>query len=71
MVRLPHCFALQPAFENWIKRKPADVALRRIPAILRDAWAPHVRIFYTLEALGEIDRLHQQVYHGYHVEEFT
>ena len=65
----PHCFALQPAFENWIKRKPADVALRRIPAILRDAWAPHVRIFYTLEALGEIDRLHQQVYHGYHVEE--
>jgi thiol:disulfide interchange protein DsbA len=65
----PHCFNLQPAFEEWIKRKPADVALRRIPAILRDTWAPHVRIFYTLEALGELDRLHQQVYHGYHVEE--
>lgn len=65
----PHCFNLQPALEGWIKRKPADVTLRRIPAILRDAWAPHVRIFYTLEALGELERLHQQVYHGYHVEE--
>lgn len=65
----PHCFNLQPALEGWIKRKPADVTLRRIPAILREAWAPHVRIFYTLEALGELERLHQQVYHGYHVEE--
>lgn len=65
----PHCFSLQPALESWIKRMPADVALRRIPAILRDTWAPHVRIFYTLEALEELERLHQEVYHGYHVEE--
>jgi thiol:disulfide interchange protein DsbA len=43
--------------------------LRRIPAVLRDNWAPHARIFYTLEALGELERLHQVVYHGYHVQE--
>jgi thiol:disulfide interchange protein DsbA len=65
----PHCYNLQPALEDWISRKPADVALRRIPVILRDNWAPHARIFYTLEALGELERLHQQVYHGYHVQE--
>ena len=64
----PYCYRLQPSLEEWAKRKPADVALRRIPAILRDTWAPHARIFYTLEALGEVERLHQQVYHGYHVE---
>lgn len=64
----PHCNNLQPALEEWIKRKPADVALRRIPAILRDAWAPHVRIYYTLERLGELERLHQRVYFSYHVE---
>ena len=45
------------------------MTLRRIPAILRDNWAPHVRVYYTLEALGELERLHQQAYHGYHVEE--
>lgn len=64
----PYCNALQPALEGWIKRKPADVALRRIPAILNDAWAPHARIYYTLEQLNEVERLHQAVYYSYHVE---
>ena len=65
----PYCDELQPALEDWIKRKPADVALRRIPAVLRESWAPHARIYYTLERLGEVERLHLRVYHGYHVEE--
>jgi len=65
----PHCYAFQPALEEWIKRMPPDVTLRRIPAILRDNWAPHARIYYALESLGELERLHQQVYHGYHVQE--
>lgn len=65
----PHCYTFQPALEAWIERKPPDVALRRVPAILRDSWAPHARIYYTLEALGEVERLHQAVYHGYHVQE--
>ena len=65
----PYCNALQPALAAWDQRKPADVVLRRIPVILRDTWAPHARIFYTLEALGEIERLHPRVYYGYHVEE--
>ena len=50
----PHCNELQPALEGWVKRKPADVVLRRVPAILRDSWAPHARIYYTLEQLGEV-----------------
>lgn len=65
----PHCNNLQPALERWVGNKPADVLVRRIPAILRDSWAPHARIYYTLEVLGEVERLHQRVYHGYHVEE--
>jgi thiol:disulfide interchange protein DsbA len=64
----PYCNALQPALEAWLKRKPADVVLRRIPAILNDSWKPHARIYYTLERLNEAARLHLHVYHGYHVE---
>ena len=64
----PYCNALQPALEGWSRRKPADVALRRVPAILRESWAPHARIFYTLEQLGEVERLHLKVYEGYHVD---
>jgi protein dithiol oxidoreductase (disulfide-forming) len=65
----PHCNNLQPALERWAERKPADVALRRVPAVLRDSWAQHARIYYTLELLGEVERLHQKVYFSYHVEE--
>jgi protein dithiol oxidoreductase (disulfide-forming) len=67
----PHCYNLQPALERWISRKPADVTVRHIPAVLRDSWAPHARIYYTLEALGEVERLHQRVYHDYHVEKLA
>jgi thiol:disulfide interchange protein DsbA len=67
----PYCNELQPVLEDWIKRKPDDVAVRRIPAILRDSWAPHARIYYTLELLGEAERLHPRVYHSYHVEELS
>ena len=62
----PHCNNLQPALDAWLKRKPADVELRRIPAAFRDSWLPHARIYYTLEALGETARLHQSVYTALH-----
>lgn len=65
----PYCNELQPALDEWTKRKPADVTVRRIPVILRDTWLPHARIYYTLELLGEAERLHAQVYRSYHVEE--
>ena len=67
----PACNAFQPALEAWIKRKPDDVVVRRIPAVFRDSWVPHVRIYYTLERLGELERLHQRVYFSYHVEELA
>ena len=64
----PYCNDLQPALDEWILRKPADVEVRRIPVVLRDTWAPHARIYYTLELLGEAERLHAQVYRSYHVD---
>jgi protein dithiol oxidoreductase (disulfide-forming) len=64
----PHCNNLQPPLEGWLKRKPADVELRRVPAVFRESWIPHARVYYTLEALGEVGRLHQAVYRAIHVE---
>jgi thiol:disulfide interchange protein DsbA len=64
----PYCHQLQPALESWLQRKPADVELRRIPAIFRESWIPHARLFYTLETLGELGRLHQTVYRTHHIE---
>jgi thiol:disulfide interchange protein DsbA len=51
---------------EWEKRKPADVTVRRIPAVLREAWAPDAHLFYTLEVLGEAERLHTRVFDAVH-----
>lgn len=65
----PYCFRLEPYFQAWLRRQSADVAVRRIPAVFRDSWIPHARLYYTLETLGAVDRLHPQVYESYHVEQ--
>jgi thiol:disulfide interchange protein DsbA len=64
----PYCFELQPLLEAWLRHRPADTTFRRIPAVMRETWAPHVRIFYALAELGEVERLHQKVYEAYHVD---
>ena len=64
----PFCAMLQSPLDVWLNRKPADVELRRIPAIFRESWVPHARLFYALEALGELERLHQRVYQAIHLE---
>lgn len=63
----PYCYQLEPHFAAWLGRQPADVVARRVPAAFRESWVPHARLYYTLEALGALDRLHQQVYESYHV----
>ncbi len=62
----PFCYDLQPALAAWLQRKPADVVLRRIPAVFRPTWVPGARLYYTLEALGAAERLHRAVYDAYH-----
>lgn len=65
----PYCHELQSSLAEWLKRKSADVTLRRVPALLGDDRVPHARIYYALEMLGELDRLHQQVYRSYHLQQ--
>ena len=64
----PYCFELQPLLEAWLRKKPADTAFRRVPAVRSEKWEPYVRIFYALAELGELERLHQTVYEAYHVD---
>ncbi|MGE5525164.1 MAG: thiol:disulfide interchange protein DsbA/DsbL [Rhodospirillaceae bacterium] len=65
----PYCFQFHPHFQAWVHRQPADVTVRRVPAVFRQSWIPHARMYYTLERLGALDRLHDEVYKSYHVDE--
>ena len=48
----PHCYALEPLLEAWIKKLPADVEFRRVPAMFNERWAIAARVYYALEAMG-------------------
>jgi thiol:disulfide interchange protein DsbA len=64
----PYCHELQAPLDDWLRRKPADVVLRRVPALLGEDRVPHARIYFALEMLGELERLHPQVYRSYHLQ---
>jgi len=64
----PHCNAFEPALEAWIKRAPGDVHVRRVPVGFRDDFVPQQRLFYTLEAMGLVDKLHGKVFAAIHAE---
>ncbi len=64
--RCPHCYALEPDLDAWLKRLSRDVQFRRVPGILSEDWAVDARIFYTLEALGEVGRLHRPLFDAIH-----
>ena len=64
----PHCQSLQPSLGAWLKRKPADVEFKRIPAVFSDAWLPFARLYYTLEAMNLVDKLHHDVFTAVHAQ---
>jgi thiol:disulfide interchange protein DsbA len=63
----PFCAQYHPVLEGWKKSLPADVQYRRVPISWDDRNLPHVRIYYTLEALGKTDAVHDKVYQAIQV----
>jgi protein dithiol oxidoreductase (disulfide-forming) len=64
-----YCNELLPRLERWRKNKPADVVYRHVPVVRHDSWVPLAKTYFTLEAMGEVERLHTAVFHSYHVED--
>jgi thiol:disulfide interchange protein DsbA len=62
----PHCNNLQPSLQAWLKRKPADVELKHIPAVFQDSWIPLTKAYYTIETMGLTDKLHQEMFAALH-----
>lgn len=62
----PHCFNFEPVLSAWAKKLPKDVQFRRIPTIFNDEWEQSARAYYTLEAIGEGERLHKPLFDAVH-----
>ncbi len=61
-----HCRDLEPHLQTWKKTLPPDVQFRRVPVAFQQAWVGLSKITFTLEALGELDRLAPDVFDAVH-----
>lgn len=62
----PHCNSLEPALEAWARRLPADVTFRRVPVGFTAVHEAHQRLYYTLEAMGQLEAMHRRVFAAIH-----
>ncbi|MGB9429111.1 MAG: thiol:disulfide interchange protein DsbA/DsbL [Gammaproteobacteria bacterium] len=64
----PHCYAVEPYVQSWLKHKPANVVFKLIPA----AWSggEHMNVdakaYYTAQALGLEPKIHEPLFDAIH-----
>lgn len=65
----PHCNDFHPLISAWAAKQPGDVVVKRVPVSFnRAAWANAAKLYYTLEATGELARLDNDVFKAIHSE---
>lgn len=62
----PHCAHFDPVLVKWLKGVPKDVVFRRVPVIFRPQWEAPAKLYFTLEAMNELDRLHGAAFDAIH-----
>ncbi len=51
---------------QWLKRKPADVDFKHVPAAFQESWLQLARTYYAFETLGLVDKLHHDMFVAIH-----
>ena len=66
-----HCNRFEPQLEEWIKKAPKDVSVRRVPVSFRPDFEPQQRLYFVLEGMDKVEELHKKVFYAIHVEKQT
>ena len=64
----PHCNRFEPQLEEWAKKMPKDVVLRRAPIAFKPDFEPQQRLYFALEGMNKVEELHKKVFYAIHVE---
>ena len=64
----PVCYEFQPLFSRWLNTAPEYVALQRIPVVGNESQDIFAKLFHSLEAVGQIGRLHWPIYDNHHFD---
>lgn len=58
----PHCYALEPTVQAWLKSKPAYVTFTRVPVEWNEGHRSLAHLFYALEAMGKLNDFHGEIF---------
>jgi thiol:disulfide interchange protein DsbA len=62
----PHCYDLEPALAKWVAALPKDVEFVRVPATFNERWTVSARVYYALEAMRLLPKLHAALFNAIH-----
>jgi len=62
----PHCYHLETSVNQWLKTIPPDVVFKRVPAYPSESWGQLARVYYTIEAMGLLPKMHDQIFDAIH-----
>ncbi|UHL63399.1 thiol:disulfide interchange protein DsbA/DsbL [Paralcaligenes sp. KSB-10] len=63
----PHCNAIEPMVEKWVKTLPPNVVFHAVPVAFNASMADLQKLYYTLVAMNRLD-LHAAVFKAIHEE---
>lgn len=65
----PACASFQPLISAWKRKLPADVRFTYVPALFGGTWDRYARAYYTSEAMGLVDKTHDDLYNAIHIQQ--
>jgi thiol:disulfide interchange protein DsbA len=64
----PHCRDFEPAVTKWSSGLPDNIKFSQVPVMFGGPADLHAQVYYALEGMGELDRMHEKLFHAMHVE---
>jgi thiol:disulfide interchange protein DsbA len=53
---------------EWVKKQGDRIVFKRVPVAFRESFIPQQKLYYALEAMGEVGRLHSKVFSAIHTD---
>lgn len=63
----PHCYALEPVIEGWVKKNSSKIVFKRIHVFNPGAESQQ-RLYLTLEAMGKTEEYLMKAFDAYHIK---
>ena len=64
----PHCGDFEPFVTKWAANLPENITFTQVPVMFGGPADLHAQVYYALEGMGELERMHGKFFHAMHVE---